>query len=100
MAEEIRKRSEIEDKYKWDLTHIYASDEAWEKDFNDVMAMTGTLSEFDGHVAENPKKAIIAVFKLYERIMPVYDYAFLRKEHLRRHLPLHRGGLLRLIYNI
>lgn len=80
MAEEIRKRSEIEDKYKWDLTHIYASDEAWEKDFNDVMAMTGTLSEFDGHVAEDPKKAIIAVFKLYERIMPVYDYAFLRKE--------------------
>ena len=28
MAEEIRKRSEIEEKYKWDLTHIYASDEA------------------------------------------------------------------------
>ena len=45
MAEEIRKRSEIEDKYKWDLTHIYASDEAGDKDFNDVMAMTGTLSE-------------------------------------------------------
>ena len=32
MAEEIRKRSEIEEKYKWDLTHIYASDEEWEKD--------------------------------------------------------------------
>ena len=31
MAEEIRKRNEIEDKYKWDLTHIYASDEAWER---------------------------------------------------------------------
>ena len=32
MEDEIRKRSEIEEKYKWDLTHIYASDEAWEKD--------------------------------------------------------------------
>ncbi len=80
MAEEIRKRSEIEDRYKWDLTHIYLSDEMWEKDYDSVMAETGTLSAFDGHVAEDPKKAIIAVNKLYERILPIYEYAFLRKE--------------------
>ena len=80
MAEEIRKRSEIEDKYKWDLTHIYASDEAWNKDYDEVISLAGTLPEFDGHVAENPRKAIIAANKLYERIMPVYEYAFLRKE--------------------
>ena len=80
MAEEIRKRNEIEDKYKWDLTHIYASDEAWGKDFDEVMALAGSFAGFDGHVAEDPKKAIIAVNRLYERIMPVYEYAFLRKE--------------------
>lgn len=80
MAEEIRKRNEIEDKYKWDLTHIYASDETWGKDFDEVMALAGSFAGFDGHVAEDPKKAIIAVNRLYERIMPVYEYAFLRKE--------------------
>ena len=48
MAETIRKRSEIEDQYKWDLTHIYASDEAWEKDYDAVAAEIGTLSAFDG----------------------------------------------------
>ena len=80
MAEEIRKRSEIEDKYKWDLTHIYASDEAWEKDYDAVTAEVGTLAAFDGHVAEDPKKAITEVNRMYERIMPVFDYAFLRKE--------------------
>ena len=80
MAEELRKRSEIEDRYKWDLTHIYASDEAWEKDYQAVTAEVGTLSAFDGHVAENPKKAIIAVQKIVDRIMPIYEYAFLRKE--------------------
>ena len=80
MAAEIRNRNEIEDRYKWDLTHIYLSDEMWEKDYDSVMAETGTLSAFDGHVAEDPKKAIIAVNKLYERILPIYEYAFLRKE--------------------
>ena len=79
MAEEIRKRSEIEDKYKWDLTHIYASDEAWEKDYETVMAEVGALSAYDGHVAENPKKAIIAVNETVEKIIRIYEYAFLRK---------------------
>ena len=80
MAEEIRKRSEIEDRYKWDLTHIYASDEAWEKDYDAVMAEIGALSAFDGHVAENPKKAIITVDETVQKILPIYEYAFLRKE--------------------
>ena len=80
MAETIRKRSEIEDQYKWDLTHIYASDEAWEKDYDAVAAEIGTLSAFDGHVAEDPKKAIITVNETVEKILPIYEYAFLRKE--------------------
>ena len=80
MAEAIRKRNEIEDRYKWDLTHIYASDEAWEKDYEEFMELAGSFGKLDGHVAENPKKAIIEVNNLYERILPVYEYAFLRKE--------------------
>jgi hypothetical protein len=27
-------REDIEDKYKWDLTHIYSKNEEWEKDFS------------------------------------------------------------------
>ena len=80
MAEEIRKRNEIEDKYKWDLTHIYASDEAWEKEYQAVTEEVGTLSAFDGHVAEDPKKAIISVQQIVDKILPIYEYAFLRKE--------------------
>ena len=80
MAEVIRKRDEIEEKYKWDLTHIYASDEAWETDYEAVAAETEKVSAFDGHVAEDPKRAIIAVHGMYEKILPIYEYAFLRKE--------------------
>ena len=74
MANEIRKRSEIEERYKWDLTHIFASDEAWEKEYDAAMAETKTLSAYDEHTAENPKAAIIAVHKLFERISPPTEY--------------------------
>ena len=80
MAEELRKRSEIEDRYKWDLTHIYPSDQAWEKAYDEVMAEAQAAAALDGHVAEDPKKAIVTVQKLYDQITPVYEYAFLRKE--------------------
>ena len=36
MAEEIRKRSEIGDRYKWDLTHIYPTDDAWKQAYGEV----------------------------------------------------------------
>ena len=61
MAEAIRKRDEIEAKYKWNLTHIYATDEAWEADFKKVMADVESISAYDGHVAENPNAAIRAM---------------------------------------
>ena len=43
MAEQIRKRNEIDAKYKWDLTHIYPTVEAWEEDF---AALGGKIAEF------------------------------------------------------
>ncbi len=30
----MKKRNEIEEKYKWDLSSLYASDESWEKEYN------------------------------------------------------------------
>ena len=80
MAQEIRKRGEIEDRYKWDLTHIYPSDEAWEKAYDEAMADLQTIAALDGKVAEDPRKAIITVQKVSDKIIPIYEYAFLRKE--------------------
>ena len=80
MAEQLKKRSEIADQYKWDLTHIFPSDEAWQEAYDTLMAEVQTVAAFDGHVAEDPKKAIIAVQKFSEKLMPIYEYAFLRKE--------------------
>ena len=80
MAEKIRKREEIEEKYKWNLTHIYPSDEAWQEDYDQVKLKIAELNTLNGKVADDPKKAIRVYFETQRKLMPVYEYAFLRKE--------------------
>ena len=38
----------MSDKYKWDLTHIYASDEAWRAAKDKLVAEIPKLKEFKG----------------------------------------------------
>ena len=80
MAEQIRKRNEIDAKYKWNLSHIFADDAAWEKAYDQAMEAVSRIAVYDGKVAENPKEAIRTFFEINEEIMPVFEYAFLRKE--------------------
>ncbi len=80
MAESIRKREEIEAQYKWNLTHIYPSDEAWQQDYDRVAGRLKEVEALNGRVAEDPKKAICTYFDIQEQMMPVFEYAFLRKE--------------------
>ena len=80
MTQKIRTRSEIPEKYKWNLTHIYPSDEAWEEALGAITADIETVAAFDGKVAEDPKAAIRAYFGVMEKLIHVYEYAFLRKE--------------------
>lgn len=80
MANKIRKRNEIEAKYKWDLTHIFPTMDAWEKAMKAAQEQLAQLSAFDGHVADAPCKAIRTVFELMDSLTPVFEYAFLAKE--------------------
>ena len=81
MENRLKTRDEIETKYKWDLTHIYSSDEAWNKDYDLVSALIEkTASEYNGKVAGNPKAAIRAYFEVQKKFLPIFEYAFLRKE--------------------
>jgi len=80
MSEKIRNRNEIDAKYKWDLTHIYSDDEAWERAYELTAEKIERAASFSGKVAENPGEAIRACFDLQKSILPIYEYAFLRKE--------------------
>ena len=80
MAEAIRKRSEIPAKYKWDLTHIYQTNEDWEAAYAQAGELIKAFAAYDGKVAEDPRKVIREYFALNETITPVFEYAFLNKE--------------------
>ena len=80
MAEKLRQRSEIADKYKWKLTDIYPTVEAWEAAYAALGTKIEAFAQFDGKVAEDPRQVIRAYFDLYDELMPVFEYAFLNKE--------------------
>ena len=77
---DIRRREDVAPQYKWDLTHIFPSDEAWEAAMASVMEEVKAFAAYDGKVAEDPRKVIREYFALDEKIAPVFSYAFLRKE--------------------
>lgn len=54
VSSQIRDRSEVPEKYKWDLSHLYPTDEAWIEAKNRVTAQMDKISSFKGTLADSP----------------------------------------------
>ena len=80
MAEKLRKRSEIDNQYKWKLTDIYPTVEAWEAAYAALGEKIAAFAVYDGKVADDPRQVIRAYFDLEAELLPVFEYAFLNKE--------------------
>lgn len=81
--EEIKKqklRSEIDDKYKWHLDKIYASDENWDEDFKTLKLNAPSLKEFQGRLKDG--KTIYEFLKKSEKYTRLAEklmmYAYLK----------------------
>lgn len=74
-------RSEIDDKFKWAVSDLYSSDEAWEKDYNSILELTDQPSELKGRMVESAGMLYKAL-KEYEQVEyiteRVYVYAFMK----------------------
>ena len=55
---QIRDRSEVPEKYKWDLTDLYPSDEAWRAAKMTVAAQIDKILSFKGTLAESASKML------------------------------------------
>lgn len=75
MADKIRKRSEIPEKYKWRLSDIFADVSAWEDAYAHAEKVIADFAAYDGKVAEDPKSAIRDYFAAYKLLEPIYSYA-------------------------
>jgi oligoendopeptidase F len=79
---ELRRRDEISEEYKWDLSRIYGSVEDWDKAYAEakktaaaVEGVAGTLSQS----AESMKTGLDQIFTALRKVELVYIYASLLK---------------------
>ncbi len=59
-------RSAIPDVYKWDLTPLFESDQAWDAARLDLLAKTKSLAQYEGKLAD--PAALTAALELYFRL--------------------------------
>ena len=83
MAREVLKRSEIDDKYKWRLDHLFATDELAEAEIAKITEMANKVAEFKGHLADSAEtlfNAITLVEDMSQTIGKVYCYARMHRD--------------------
>ena len=78
----MQARKDMDPKFQWDFTHMYASDEAWEAELNaieqdlpKIAAIEGTL----GNSRESFKAGIDTVNGIAQRLEKAYIYANLHR---------------------
>lgn len=80
---ELPTRDQIEDQYKWDITHIYETEADWEADFEWLNENADNYSEFEGKLA-NSSEDLLALIKFDEevgvKLGKVFLYAMLSKD--------------------
>ncbi len=76
-------RSEIEDRFKWQLADIYKSDSAWEEEFKKAQAMAAQAKEYAGKLTESPAtlyECLELRTELSKLISRLYQYAQLNRD--------------------
>jgi len=80
-TKEIPQRSDIDDKYKWRLEDIFATDDLWEQDFAKVEALLPEMEKFKGNLA-NSGKTLLDCLVMQDSIWiifdPLYVYAYMK----------------------
>ncbi len=79
----IPSRAEIDPKLTWDLSDIFASDQAWETEYGEIQKMVQTATSYAGKLHESPA-TLEACLKLQTeigmRLHSLYQYAYLNKD--------------------
>lgn len=78
MAKELKKRSEVQEEYTWDLSDMYASKEAWEKELAEVKEIMAELAQMEGKVTDCADNLLLTLeqsAKAEQKIELAYSYA-------------------------
>ena len=80
--ETISSRENIDNKYKWNLSDIYANWESWEKDLENLKEIIKEIPTFETSITADEKK-FIELIKLEEKIQRMIDKLYLYPYMLR-----------------
>lgn len=83
MAQNVRERKDIEEKLKWDLSPLFASDAKWEQAFKELEADIKEFPKFEGtlHTSEAALlKALESEGRLSLAFEQLYVYAHMRRD--------------------
>lgn len=76
-------RSHIDEKYKWDLSTVFATDETWEAELAKLDADLEDAKKYKGHLTESSKD-LLAITEHYldlsRRLEKVYVYASMKND--------------------
>ncbi|MGL5069517.1 MAG: oligoendopeptidase F [Sarcina sp.] len=82
MSNKVKKREDIESKYKWNVEKIYSSIDTWNLDFTDLKNDSIKLKEFDGKLLS--VEGLLGYLKLYEvqarKLKKLYVYASMKSD--------------------
>ena len=80
---DYKQRSEIEEKYKWDLMPLYSSDEDFDADFNKIKNEINNITKYENKVMEsanNLYESLEMYYDLLNKISKLYIYASLKHD--------------------
>ena len=75
---EIPLRSDIDAKYKWDMTAVYPTEEAWEDDLNLVKKLYPKLGDYKGRLLSSPEVLLESIElrnQVNQTLWKLYHYA-------------------------
>lgn len=78
-----RDRSKIPDQYKWDLTHIYQSDDAWKKSKEDLISGIKRIESYKGTLGSSAKQLLDCLeftSNLSKEFNRLYSYASMNSD--------------------
>lgn len=80
---QTRQRNEIPEKYQWDLTHIFASDEHWKTEKDKISPRIAKIADFKGKLTQTPQGLALAlefISDLRKDLTQLYAYASMKSD--------------------
>jgi len=80
---QVKIREEVEDRYKWDLTHLYANDQEWRSSLEKLSKEIDKVSTFKGTLTKSSKSLLEAftfMSAVTKEMSRLYSYASMNSD--------------------